>query len=287
MSLRETDQSIQMERRDLRALKEGELADLSTSVAYHESRLAELEHFKSDTGERMLAAMASYDAEKVALVVAEITKIKSQVFFLQQTYLQMKSQEALRNETTVAAEPASQSDEAQVSGKIKRAESAHAWSLLPSFRIQRKDCLRCPGRLTRSAPTAWTGQSLRISKTDRSQVSTSSSRLVGLVRKWKKFSLGEMKFQSRMQLEEAERSVSSANAKVFALSQRLDEMEAEARKYNLVIRGLKQKQKLERPTHLETLVKGFFAERLGLADVAFDEARRNKADSSGTQLAIL
>ena len=92
-SLRESDQSMQMQSRDLRALKEGDVADVAASLAYQDGRIAELEHFRSEAGERILSVIADYDAEKIALVIGEMQKIKSQIYYLQQSVLQMKRQE--------------------------------------------------------------------------------------------------------------------------------------------------------------------------------------------------
>ena len=92
-SLRESDQSMQMQSRELRALKEGEVADVAASLAYQEGRIAELEHFRSEAGERILSVIADYDAEKIALVIGEMQKIKSQIYYLQQSVLQMKTLE--------------------------------------------------------------------------------------------------------------------------------------------------------------------------------------------------
>jgi hypothetical protein len=73
-----------------------------------------------------------------------------------------------------------------------------------------------------------------------------------------------------------------ANAKITALTLRIDDMEAASKKYNLVITGLKQRQKLERPIHLAALVRDFFREQLGLDAVTFDEAQRDHGDTAST-----
>jgi hypothetical protein len=78
--------------RELRTLKEGKVADVATAVAYADSRLAELEHFRSETGDRMLAVMANYDSEKVALVINELQRLKSQIYYIQQSVIQIKTQ---------------------------------------------------------------------------------------------------------------------------------------------------------------------------------------------------
>lgn len=58
-------------------------------------------------------------------------------------------------------------------------------------------------------------------------------------------------------------------------------MEEEGKKYNIVIRGLRQKQKLERPLQLDALVLDFFRRQLGLEDARFDEAQRVHQDNAG------
>ena len=99
---------MQMLSRGLRALKEGDVADASASLSYQDGRIAELEHFRSEAGERILSVVADYDAEKITLVIGEMQKIKSQIYYLQQSVLQMKTLQA----TAVAA--ASESETATV-----------------------------------------------------------------------------------------------------------------------------------------------------------------------------
>ena len=58
-------------------------------------------------------------------------------------------------------------------------------------------------------------------------------------------------------------------------------MEEEGKKYNIVIRGLRQQQKLERPLQLNALVLDFLTQQLGLDDARFDEAQRVQQDNAG------
>ena len=56
--------------------------------------------------------------------------------------------------------------------------------------------------------------------------------------------------------------------------QRINDIEASARKYNLLVKGLPAEERLERPYHLEALLTRFFHEVLGLDNTEFDEAER-------------
>ena len=55
------------------------------------------------------------------------------------------------------------------------------------------------------------------------------------------------------------------------VSVRLDRLESDAKKYNLVVRGLPQKKVLERSADLETEVENFIEGILNLTNVDFDE----------------
>ena len=110
---------MQMQSRDLRALKEGDVADVAASLAYQDGRIAELEHFRSEAGERILSVIADYDAEKIALVIGEMQKIKSQIYYLQQSVLQMKTQE-------IAKAASAQSENGTLEAKSGAASSDHS-----------------------------------------------------------------------------------------------------------------------------------------------------------------
>ena len=75
--------------------------------------------------------------------------------------------------------------------------------------------------------------------------------------------------------------LTAANIKIAELSKRVDRMEEEGKKYNVIIRGLRQQQKLERPLQLDALVLDFLTQQLGLEDTHFDEARRVQHDNAG------
>ena len=76
--------------------------------------------------------------------------------------------------------------------------------------------------------------------------------------------------------------LTAANVKIAELSKRVDRMEEEGKKYNVIIRGLRQQQKLERPLQLDALVLDFLTQQLGLEDAHFDEARRVQHDNAGS-----
>ncbi len=79
---------------------------------------------------------------------------------------------------------------------------------------------------------------------------------------------------------EAARKVADTSAeKVADVSRKLNQIETEAKKYNLLIRDLKPTAKLERPTDLNKLVKDFITVQLDLANVTFDEAERLTDDT--------
>ena len=84
-----------------------------------------MEHFRSEVEERILSVIADYDAEKIALVIGEMQKIKSQIYYLQQSVLQMKRQEiakaASQSENgTLEAKSGSSSDHSAAVELLKR-----------------------------------------------------------------------------------------------------------------------------------------------------------------------
>ncbi len=76
--------------RSVRALEDGALADASNRLSRAERLLDEAEVFRADAYEKLERA-ASYDPEKLVLVIAEIQMIKSQIFYLQQSILQLRT----------------------------------------------------------------------------------------------------------------------------------------------------------------------------------------------------
>ena len=66
------------------------------------------------------------------------------------------------------------------------------------------------------------------------------------------------------------------------VKERMDAAESEAKKYNLIIKGLKKARRLERPAHLEAVIDDFLRDELNMTDnaVQFDEAIRNPKDGS-------
>ena len=121
---------MQMLSRGLRALKEGDVADLTASLAYQDGRIAELEHFRSEAGERILSVVADYDAEKITLVIGEMQKIKSQIYYLQQSVLQMKTLQAAAATAAPQSETATGEETAPSRGSDHSVSEAAAIDLL-------------------------------------------------------------------------------------------------------------------------------------------------------------
>ena len=71
---------------------------------------------------------------------------------------------------------------------------------------------------------------------------------------------------------------------------RIDKMETAERKNNLIIRGLKQDKRLERTHHLEAVLKSFFNDILNLEDIHFEEVSNRAIQSvvfnSGPEMAL-
>lgn len=59
-------------------------------------------------------------------------------------------------------------------------------------------------------------------------------------------------------------------------TQRIDLMEITERKNNLIIKGIKQERRLERPHHLDVILRKFFKEILSLPGLKFEEVSHYK-----------
>jgi len=62
---------------------------------------------------------------------------------------------------------------------------------------------------------------------------------------------------------------------------RIEVMEARERRKNLIIKGLRQERRLERPNHLEGILKRFFKQTLNVTAAKFEEAMRLKPKEAG------
>ena len=58
-------------------------------------------------------------------------------------------------------------------------------------------------------------------------------------------------------------------------SQRIDVIEIADRKKNLILRGIKHQRRLERPQHLDAILKKFFKETLGMSSIKFEEVPKH------------
>ena len=58
-------------------------------------------------------------------------------------------------------------------------------------------------------------------------------------------------------------------------AQRIEEIESSERKNNLIIKGIKQERRLERPSHLQGMIKKFFKQTLKLSGVQLEEVRHS------------
>ena len=92
------------------------------------------------------------------------------------------------------------------------------------------------------------------------------------------------------------KNVTKLSKRLNGVTKRLEVAENNAKKYNLIISGIPQTRKLERTSHLERLIKDFFQDVLSLPKVQFDEVQRinhnvdskpNAADENGNNQGII
>lgn len=91
--------------RRLNKIIDQDIADLDNKNDGIERRLDELEHYRSQA-ETLLETASRYDEEKFNLVVKEIQLLKNQIYYLQQSVLQLRQQDLkLDNSTGDATAP--------------------------------------------------------------------------------------------------------------------------------------------------------------------------------------
>jgi len=83
------------------------------------------------------------------------------------------------------------------------------------------------------------------------------------------------KIQSVQEITKSvEVGIQDTNSRVNRNVKRIEMLEIQSKKYNLILSGLPSERKLERPQHLEKLVSDFFTDVLAVDNVSFDEAER-------------
>ena len=91
---REGDQEREILQRQIKSLEQENIAEIVNTVSEHNRMLEELNHFKSQAGPKL---DRGHGEEKLSLVVTEIQNLKSQIYYLQQSVIHLRSSPAVPN----------------------------------------------------------------------------------------------------------------------------------------------------------------------------------------------
>jgi hypothetical protein len=235
--------------RELQRLEDVKITDVNNVVDSHTRQLEDLSHFKEkalgDFGDAQ-----SNTEDKFMMVVKEMQAIKSQIYYLQQSVLQLRG--AFKSED------------------FGSATSTTEGSVVPIP----------PGRSSSNLSTSTSLSSSSIEAKLESCAAQSDLQSLQSVLESKTLEFTEALELLNGQLETVselttvlEEDVTSVKNKTDIQDNKISQIEAHAKKYNLIIRGMKQDKRLERPSHLEELVKQFFEHTLELPGVQFDEVK--------------
>ena len=197
---------------------------------------------------------STYDPEKFMLVVQELQKLKNQIFYLQQSFLQMRSESILLEDREESND--TDGDETRKETSLQTGTGADDDRVLQQLR---SDIESVKGGCASKGALESLLEELR-EKEDAIVASMAAT--------------GKRLDATEVAAEETRRKTEESTARAEEVAARLDQLEGEAKKYNLIVGGLVPERRLERPSHLELLVAEFLVETLGVEEAHFDEAER-------------
>jgi myosin heavy subunit len=244
-------QDREMLQRELNQLRQVGLADVEGGLRDANAKLAEMADFKLKAAARLDAAGA-HEHDKFELLAKELQRIKSQIYYLQQSVLQMKAHGGGSAESGVLATAAG-------NVSVYNGDLATLRKAVASLRDQ---CV---------LQDAFQQERERVDQE------------MALVRSKMDSEMDKVEFRAE-KLQQAQTGLTEAEARLNALDGSLEDLVAESRKYNLLLTGLPQEHLLERPAHVTALVSAYLANVLGMPDAVFDEAERVKAPSGAIRV---
>lgn len=222
--------------RELQSLENGKITDLSHLLDTHSRQLEDLDHFKEKTSEDAKETSAETD-QKFSVMVKELQGVKSQIYYLQQSILQLRG--AIKSsggvETSIAPLPPS-----LVANSVTDERLTEIQSKLEQC-AEQNDLVKIRALIearTNEFNEALTGLNTELNSAKENVVEV----------------------------------LSKNEAEIKANAEKIGQIETAEKKYNLIVQGLPQERKLERPTHLELVLKKFFKQTLRLNGINFEEA---------------
>ena len=265
-------------KREIQRLKSVEIIDLTNRLDSCEERIDDMHSYQMKSKEHK-KNKNSVDAEKLILVINEITKLKNQIYYLQQSII------ILRTNGKIDISDGINGNEGTTEHNVRPGTMA---GNLPAYTTTA--LLDIPGLL----PEGEMSSAIQRLQKHVSEC-TSSEKFLDFSREMEQKTdacsreIENMKTEWKTDKKHAnnylKRNVTKLNKRLVGVSKRLEAAETNAKKYNIIVSGLTKTRKLERTTHLERLIKDFFKNALGLPNVQFDEVRRLK-DHTTTKVAI-
>ena len=266
-------------KREIQRLKSVEIIDLTNRLDSCEERIDDM-HSSQMKSKEHKKNKNSVDAEKLILVINEITKLKNQIYYLQQSII------ILRTNGKIDISDGINGNEGTTGHNVRPETMAVN---LPAYTTTA--LLDNPGLL----PEGEMSSAIQRLQKHVSEC-TSSEKFIDFSREMEQKTdecsreIENMKTEWKTDKKHAnnylKRNVTKLNKRLVGVSKRLEAAETNAKKYNIIVSGLTKTRKLERTTHLERLIKDFFKNVLGLPNVQFDEVRRLKDHTPTKEVAI-
>ena len=269
-------------KREIQRLKSVEVIDLTNRLDSCEERIDDMHSTQMKSKEHK-KNKNSVDAEKLLLVINEITKLKNQIYYLQQSIIILRSNGkiAISDDTSEGMN----SNEGTTGGNVTPAAIPGNLAAYTTAALSNTPGLLPDGEMSSAiqrlqqhvSECTSSEKFLDFSREMEQKTDKCSREIENIKREWKT----DQKHANNY----LKRNVTKLNKRLVGVSKRLEAAETNAKKYNIIVSGLTKTRKLERTTHLERLIKDFFKNVLGLPNVQFDEVRRLK-DHTPTKVAI-
>jgi len=244
-----------MSRLDLEMLEETVI-----KVGEIETQITKLEGMINKANQRMRKINQNTGGdEKVDLLVKEIQNMKTQMFYLQQSVLQMRTEEHLALEVSEGEiGPAYSSEMASELARLSTELEVLAARLNDDRWVERRDFdIRNNEMVERMDGIEDKVENTRI-VVDACEVASESMR----------------------------RDIASLSTVLQEVKDKQEVAARETLKYRLIFSGLRKRRKLERPLHLIKTVNDFINETMGLEGVEVEEAKRIQDEKKRRPLPI-
>ena len=253
---------------EIRRLKAEDMTDVTNKLEEHGEGLKEFRKFQRKS-DKQKKSRNELDNEKLLLVINEITKLKNQMYYLQQSILLLRA----NGQGGVMDEVADEQINTNVQSDTPATTMIQSTSIFPVGLTAvdpslEGDVNNVISQLNQRVDSCATKLEMyEISQ--RMEVSTNNC--------FEEIENTKNKWNSDKNIVEGyiKKNVTKIKKRLTRVAKRLDVAESNTKKYNLIISGIPKTRKLERVMHLEKAIKRFFQNILGLSsDVQFDEVQR-------------